>query len=66
MPARANSSKVSISKIIRAKWVGGVAQALECLLCNCKVLSSNPSPTDPPPQNFKKQLSMGHVFQAIF
>jgi hypothetical protein len=24
-----------ISKITRAKWTGGVAQAAECLLCKC-------------------------------
>jgi hypothetical protein len=36
-----------ISKITRAKWPGGVAQAVEQLLCKCKceALSSNPSPT---------------------
>jgi hypothetical protein len=37
-----------ISKTIRAKWSGGVAQALEGLLCNCEALSSNPIPTNPP------------------
>jgi hypothetical protein len=35
----------SISKITRAKWIGGVAQAVECLLCKLTALSSNPSPT---------------------
>jgi hypothetical protein len=34
-----------ISKITRANWTGGVAQAEEHLLCKCKTLSSNPSPT---------------------
>jgi hypothetical protein len=34
-----------ISKIARAKWTGGVAQAVEHLLCECEALSSNPSPT---------------------
>jgi hypothetical protein len=34
-----------ISKITRAKWTGDVAQAVELLLCNCKTLSSNPTPT---------------------
>jgi hypothetical protein len=33
-----------ISKINREKWTGGVAKAVQCLLCKCKVLSSNPSP----------------------
>jgi hypothetical protein len=31
-------------KITRVKWTGGVAQAIECLLCKGKALSSNPSP----------------------
>jgi hypothetical protein len=34
-----------ISKIIQAKWTGGVTQAVGCLLCKGKALSSNPSPT---------------------
>jgi hypothetical protein len=33
-----------ISKVTRAKWTGGVAQAVERLLCNREALSSNPSP----------------------
>jgi hypothetical protein len=33
-----------ISKITRAKWTGGVVQAVEHLLCKPKALSSNPSP----------------------
>jgi hypothetical protein len=33
------------SKISRAKRTGGVAQAVEHLLCKCKALNSNPSPT---------------------
>jgi hypothetical protein len=40
-----------ISKITRAKWTGGVAQALECLLSKCKALSSNHSRTHTPPIN---------------
>jgi hypothetical protein len=35
----------TISKIPRTKWTGSVAQVMECLLCKCKALSSNPSPT---------------------
>jgi hypothetical protein len=31
------------SKITRAKWIGGVAQAVENLLCKWEALSSNPS-----------------------
>jgi hypothetical protein len=34
-----------ISKLARAKWTRGVALVAECLLCNCKALSSDPSPT---------------------
>jgi hypothetical protein len=34
-----------ISKIIQAKWTGGVAEEVEHLLCKCKALNSNPSPT---------------------
>jgi hypothetical protein len=43
-PAPANSWRNSISKITRAKWTGGVAQAVEHLLCKPEVLSSNSSP----------------------
>jgi hypothetical protein len=31
--------------ITRVKWTGGVALAVEHLPCECKVLSSNSSPT---------------------
>jgi hypothetical protein len=34
-----------MSKITIAKWIRGVAQAVEYLLCNHKALSSNSSPT---------------------
>jgi hypothetical protein len=34
-----------MSKITRAKWTGGVAQAVGSPLCKCKALSSNYSPT---------------------
>jgi hypothetical protein len=40
--ARANSSQDRIFKISRAKWTGGVAQAVESQLCKCEALSSNP------------------------
>jgi hypothetical protein len=29
----------------RAKWTGGEVQVVECLLCKCKALSSNPTLT---------------------
>jgi hypothetical protein len=35
-----------ISKITSTRWTGGVAQAVECFLCKCRVLSSNPSPAE--------------------
>jgi hypothetical protein len=34
----------SISKITRAKWTRGMAQAVENLLCKCESLSSNSIP----------------------
>jgi hypothetical protein len=34
-----------ISKIIRVKWTRGVTQAVECLICKCEALFSNPSLT---------------------
>jgi hypothetical protein len=43
--AQANGPWDPISKIIRRKWTGGVAQVVEYLLCKCKALTSNPSPT---------------------
>jgi hypothetical protein len=43
--ALANSLQDLISKITRTKWTGDVAQVVVCLLCNCEVLSSNPSLT---------------------
>jgi hypothetical protein len=42
-PAWANSLPGPISKIAKAKQTGGVAQAVQHLLCKCKALSSNPS-----------------------
>jgi hypothetical protein len=42
-PAWANSLRDPISKIIRAKGTGAVAQVLKHLLSKYKVLSSNPS-----------------------
>jgi hypothetical protein len=37
--------ETSIYKITRVTCTGGVAQAVEGLLCRCEALSSNPSPT---------------------
>jgi hypothetical protein len=44
-PAQANSSGNPISKIIRAKWTGGMAEEGQCLLCKYEALSSNLSLT---------------------
>jgi hypothetical protein len=41
-----------IPKITRAKWTGGVTQALEHLPCKHEALSSNPNP-------IKNQTNMG-------
>jgi hypothetical protein len=38
-------NETPISKITRAEWTGGTAQAVEHLLCKYKALSSNPNPT---------------------
>jgi hypothetical protein len=38
-------NETPISEITRAKWTGGVAQVVECMLCKHRALSTNPSPT---------------------
>jgi hypothetical protein len=43
-PAQANSCRDSISKITKAKWNEGVAQAVQQLLCKHKAQCSNPIP----------------------
>jgi hypothetical protein len=40
-PNQANSSKLPLLQNNKAKWTGGVIQAVECLLWKCKALSSN-------------------------
>jgi hypothetical protein len=42
MSSQANSLQDSTSKIIRAKWTAGVAQAVASLLCNCEALIPGP------------------------
>jgi hypothetical protein len=32
-------------KITREKWTGNVTEVVECLLCKCEALTSNPSST---------------------
>jgi hypothetical protein len=49
-----------ISKITKAKWTGGVAQAVDGLLCKLKALSSNSGNTKKKKvkmkqKNFKKR-----------
>jgi hypothetical protein len=44
-PVWTYSSRDPISKITGAKLTGGVAQAVQLLLCKCKALSSNTNPT---------------------
>jgi hypothetical protein len=39
-----NSSQDHISKITKAKWTGGMAQAVEHQLCKSKVLIQTPIP----------------------
>jgi hypothetical protein len=48
-PAWASSSQDPISKITRIKWIGGVTQTVECLLCKHKALSSK-TQTHPTPK----------------
>jgi hypothetical protein len=46
-----------VSKITRAKWTEGVAQAVKHLLCKCEALSSNASPTTNKRKKKKAPLS---------
>jgi hypothetical protein len=42
------------------KGTGGVAQAVEYLLCKCKALS--PKPSYPPPQKNYRKYEIGKIF----
>jgi hypothetical protein len=42
---KANSLRNPISKITRVEWTTGMVQVVECLLCKCETLSSNPKLT---------------------
>jgi hypothetical protein len=57
-PASANSLQDPISKITRAKWTGGVAQVVQCLLCKCEALSSNSHP-------IKNRWFVYHLFLPV-
>jgi hypothetical protein len=48
--------KTPVSETTRVKWTGGAAQAVECLLCNCEALNSNPSSTEKKKKKPKKQI----------
>jgi hypothetical protein len=52
-----------ISKISRAKWTGGVTQAVEHLLCKHEAQSLNPNPPKPPKQTNKKAYNFLVVLQ---
>jgi hypothetical protein len=52
--------KTPMSKITRAKWTAGVAQGVECLLCKCKALSSNPSVTKKKKKEKKRKDKWAH------
>jgi hypothetical protein len=58
-PDWASTSLDSISKITSVKWTGGVAQAVEPILCKHKALSSNSSPT-------KKRKKKGEWASLLF
>jgi hypothetical protein len=47
LPPMGAQSCLWVFKLLKIliSWTGGMAQAVEHLLCKCKVLSSNPSPT---------------------
>jgi hypothetical protein len=47
-------------KITRAKWTGGMTQAVECLLYNHEVLISNSGPTK------RKRITKFRREEAIF
>jgi hypothetical protein len=57
-----NSPQDPISKITKAKWTGGVTQAVESLLCKCKALSSNPILT----KKKKSPLSTSDFFLILY
>jgi hypothetical protein len=44
-PAWTNSLGDPIPKITRAKWIGSVSRAVECLLCECKHVNLSSSPS---------------------
>jgi hypothetical protein len=45
-----------ISKMIRAKWTESSDEVVECLLCKCKALSSNPSPTKERKKEYRRTV----------
>jgi hypothetical protein len=57
-----------ISKITRTNWTGGMTQEVECLLCELKALSSNPSATKKKKKNlniWRRELDIGLVLPHV-
>jgi hypothetical protein len=66
-PAGANSSWDPISKMTRAKWTEGVAQAVEHLLCKDEALSSNPNPPSPAQKkDFLSGVLVAHTYNPSY
>jgi hypothetical protein len=49
---------------MKTKWVGGVAQVVECLLWKHKALSSNPIPKKKKEKQRKKRVCSGASFEV--
>jgi hypothetical protein len=62
--AWANSLADHIAKITRVKWTGGVAQAVECLLCKCEARSSSSSPKQNKQQQTTHEFYL-HTFSSL-
>jgi hypothetical protein len=60
-PALASSSTDFISKITRAKWIGGMTHTGKCALCKNEDLSSNPNPTKKKEKEIKFLAKLTHV-----
>jgi hypothetical protein len=62
-PVQANSSREPISKTTRAKWIEGMAQAAEYLLCKCEALISNNTQEK---EKEKKEICMSISIALLF
>jgi hypothetical protein len=56
LPGQIVHKTISISKITTVKWIGGVAQAAESLLCKHKALSPNKEQKQK--KEFKRSFSL--------